>query len=57
MAQAIYYHATLCLRALLIVNKDEKREGIKVEIGLGDKQIPIGTKKKLALVHFLGQNK
>jgi len=48
MAQVPYYHATLCLRGLLLVTKDEQRGGIKVAVGLGDKQIPIGTKKKLA---------
>ncbi len=48
MAQASYYHATLCLRGSLIVTKDEKREGIKVALGIGDNQISVGVKRKLA---------
>ena len=48
MAQAPYYHATLCLHGSLLVTKDEKREGIKVAIGLGDIHIPVGVKRRLA---------
>jgi len=48
MAQAPYYHATLCLHGSLLVTKDEKRGGIKVAVGLGDTQVPIGVKRKLA---------
>jgi hypothetical protein len=48
MAQAFYYHATLCLHAPLIVANDEKGEGIKVALDLGDRQIPVGVKRRLA---------
>jgi hypothetical protein len=48
MAQATYYHATLCLHGSLIVTKDEKLEGIKIAVGLGDTQVPVGVKSRLA---------
>ncbi len=48
MTQAPYYHATLCLHGSLIVTKDEQRGGIKVAVGQGETQIPIGVKRKLA---------
>jgi hypothetical protein len=48
MAQATYYHATLCLRAPLTVAKDEKREGIKAALDLGGRQIPVVIKRRLA---------
>jgi len=48
MAQAPYYHATLCLHGSLIVTKDDQRGGIKVAVGLGDRQVPVGVKKRLA---------
>jgi hypothetical protein len=48
MAQAPYYHATLCLHGPLIVTKDEQRGGIKVAVGLGDTRVPIGVKRRLA---------
>ena len=50
MAQAPYYHATLCLHGSLIVTKDEQRESIKVAVGLGDTQVPVGVKKRLAVL-------
>jgi hypothetical protein len=48
MAQAPYYHATLCLHGPLIVTKDEKSGGIRVAVGLGDTRVPIGVKRRLA---------
>lgn len=48
MAQAPYYHATLCLRAPLLVTKDEKRGEVKVAVAMGDTQLPIGVKRKLS---------
>jgi hypothetical protein len=48
MAQAPYYHATLCLRGSLVISKDEQRGGIKVAVGLGDTRVPIGVKRRLA---------
>jgi hypothetical protein len=48
MTQATYYHATLCLHGTLLVTKDEERDGVKVALGMGDKQIPISVKRKLA---------
>ena len=48
MTQAPYYHATLCLHGPLLITRDEQRGGIKVAVGLGDNQIPIGVKRKLA---------
>jgi hypothetical protein len=50
MTQASYYHATLCLHGSLIVTKDEQRMGVKVAVGLGDTQVPVGVKRKLAAV-------
>ncbi len=48
MTQASYYHATLCLHGSLLVTRDEQRTGVKVAVGLGDTQVPIGVKRKLA---------
>ncbi|MDQ3399319.1 MAG: hypothetical protein M3511_16445 [Deinococcota bacterium] len=48
MAQAPYYHATLCLHGSLVVTKDEQRGGVKAAVGLGDTQIPVSVKKRLA---------
>ena len=48
MTQTTYYHATLCLHGSLLVTKDEHRGGIKVAVGLGDTQVTIGVKRKLA---------
>jgi hypothetical protein len=48
MAQAPYYHATLCLHGTLLVTKDDQRGGIKVAVGLGDTQVPTGVKRKPA---------
>ncbi len=48
MTQATYCHATLCLHGSLVITKDEQRPGVKVAVGLGDAQIPIGVKRKLA---------
>lgn len=48
MTQTTYYHATLCLHGTLIVTKDEERGSIKAAVSVGDKQIPIGVKRKLA---------
>jgi hypothetical protein len=48
MAQAPYYHATLCLHGSLLITRDEQRGGIKAAIGLGDTHIPIGVKRRLA---------
>ena len=48
MAQASYCHATLCLHGTLIVTEDEQPGGIKVAVGLGDIQVPVGVKKSLA---------
>ncbi len=50
MTQAPYYHATLCLHGSLIVTKDDQRGGIKVAVGLGDRQVPVGVKKRLAVL-------
>lgn len=48
MTQASYYHATLCLHGSLIVTKDEQHEGVRVALGIGDNQISVGVKRKLA---------
>ncbi len=48
MTQAPYYHATLCLHGSLIVTKSEQPGGVKVAVGLGDTQVPVGVKKRLA---------
>jgi hypothetical protein len=48
MAQAPYYHATLCLHGSLIVSKSEHPEGVKVVVGLSDIQVPVGVKRRLA---------
>ena len=50
MAQAPspYYHATLCLHAPLFVTKDEKRGEVNVAVVMGEAQIPIVVKRKLA---------
>jgi hypothetical protein len=48
MAQTPYYHATLCLHGPLLVTEDEKDRGIRVAVAMGDIQIPIGVKRKLA---------
>jgi hypothetical protein len=50
MAQAPspYYHATLCLHAPLLVTKDEKRGEVNVAVVMGEAQIPIVVKRKLA---------
>ncbi len=53
MAQATYYHATLCLHAPISVTKDEQRGRVEVTVGLGESQVPANVKKKLAA--FLAQ--
>ena len=50
MTQTTYYHATLCLHGTLLVTKDEEHGSVKVALGMGDKQIPISVKRKLAML-------
>lgn len=48
MSQLPYYHATLCLHSPLVVSKDEQRGGVRVSVGVGERQFPVTVKKKLA---------
>ncbi len=47
MAQATYYHATLCLHARISLTKDEQQRRTGVTVSLGDKLFPISVKRKL----------
>jgi hypothetical protein len=48
MSQNVYYHATLCLHAPFVVTEDKKKGGVKVTLGIGDRQFPLTVKKKWA---------
>lgn len=48
MSQNVYYHATLCLHAPFVVTEDKKKGGVKVMVGIGERQLPIIVKKKWA---------
>lgn len=47
MAQMSYYHATLCLHGPIVLTSDEKR-GLTAAVEVGERQVPVGTKQKIA---------
>ena len=50
MSQNVYYHATLCLHAPLIVAEDKKKGGIKVSLEIGERPLPVIVRKHWAAI-------